>query len=248
MLTVPVPELAYEALSPSVAAAELPVTVNVGHVDAEGVVLTPVELSTFSLVTYRQLGPGASSEIWDPGAKRWMPEGATVGPAPLAYLPDQSSPWQGTVVAGGGEDAFGQPQFARAVGGYPSYSFGALFATSDEVALSGPSATIVFASVADRNQVVLGPGDGEKPDDATEARLLLKDPGYQVIGGLVVRRDSLSAEVTLSNTAGASVVLRADGAVEVRPGPGRSVVVDGDLETERITYRPAGGGPKQALG
>lgn len=248
MLTVPFPELAYEALAPSLAAAELPVTVGVGPVDVDGVVLTPVELRTFSLVTYRQAGPGAFPEVWDPVAKQWLPEGTAVGPVPLAYLPDQAPPWQGTVVAGGGEDASGRPQFATALGGYPSYSFRALFATTDEVALSAPSAPVAFASVTDRNLMILGPGDGEKPDNATEARLLLKDPGFQVIGGLVVRRDSPGAEVTLSNAAGASVVLLADGAIEVRPGPGRGVVVAGDLETERITYRPLGGGPKQALG
>ena len=66
-----------------------------------------------------------------------------------------------------------------------------------------------------------------------------------MIGGLRSHRSSPGAEVTLSNAAGASVVLRPDGSIELRPAarPLRSLVA-GDLETERITYLPAGGGPK----
>lgn len=247
MLTVPVPDLAYEALAPSVAAAELPLIVGVGPVSADGLVLTPVELRTFSLVTYRRLAPASFAEVWDPSGSQWLPEGSPVGDAPLAHLPDQPVPWQGTVVAAAGEDASGQPQFTKAAGGYPAYTFRVLFATQEETALSGPSAPVVFAGVADRNLMVLGPGEGENPGNATEARLQLKNPGFQVIGGLVVHRDSPGAEVTLSNAAGASVVLLPDGGVEVRPAPGQDVVVAGDLETERITYLPAGGGPKQTL-
>lgn len=240
MLSVPVPELVYDTLYPGVAALELPVTVAVGPVVDDGAPQTPVELRTFGLVGYRQPAAGVT-EVWDDQQQQWLPEGDAVEPTPLAFLPDEPSPWQGVVVAAGGS------RFARAVSGYPSYSFRALFATPEEVVLSGPSAPVTFGSVTDRNLMVFGPGEGEKPDNATEARLQLRSPGLAVIGGLVVRRDSPGAEVTLSNAAGASVVLKADGSIELSPAAGRSVVVAGDLETERIEYRPDGGGAKKKL-
>jgi hypothetical protein len=248
MLTAPAPQLAYEALAPAVAAVELPVTVTVGPVLADGLPQGPVELGTFGLLGYRQVMPGALAEVWDADQKRWLPEGEATGTTQLAYLPEQPDPWLGMVVAGGGIDAFGNPQFGKAVGGYPSYTFRALFIShAGEVFLTGPSASVTFAGVADRNLMVLGPGDGEQPEDATEARLLLKNTGLQVIGGLVVRRDSPGAEVTLSNSAGASVVLRPDGSIELRPASGRTLVVAADLETEHVVYRPAAGGPKRTL-
>jgi len=248
MLTAPAPRLAYEALGPSVAAAELPMTVTVGPVVADGSPQGPVELSKAGLIGYRQVLPGAFTEVWDADQKIWLPEGELAGATQLAYLPELPDPWLGIVVAAGGTDMFGNPQFAKAVGGYPSYSFRALFIShAGEAYLSGPSEAVAFAGVADRNLMVLGPGEGETPDEATEARLLLKNTGLQVIGGLVVHRDSPGAEVTLSNSAGASVVLRPDGSIELRPASGRTVLVAGDLEVEHVVYRPAGGGVKKAL-
>lgn len=247
MLTVPVPQLTYEALAPSVAAIELPLTVTVGPVQLDSAPQTPVELRTFSLVGYRQPSPAGDPEVWDPAAKQWAAEGTAVADTPMAYLPEQSAPWEGTIVAAAGQDTSGQPQFVKAIGGYPSYWFRALFAGGEEVALSGPSESVTFGGVADRNLLVLGAGEGERPEDATEARLLLKNTARQVIGSLVIRRDSPGAEATLSNAAGASVVLKPDGSIELHPAAGRRVVVAGNLETERVTYRPAAGGVKKTL-
>lgn len=247
MLIVSAPQLSYEALSASVAALDLPLTVTVGPVLLDSAPQTPVELRTFSLVGYRQPSPLSAPEVWDPAAGQWLAEGTAVADTPLAYLPEQPAPWQGTIVAAAGQDASGQPQFAKAIGGYPSYWFRALFAGADEVMLSGPSDSVTFGGVADRNLLVFGPGEGEKPEDATEARLLLKNTARQVIGSLVIRRDSPGAEATLSNAAGASVVLKPDGSIELHPAAGRRVVVAGDLETDRVTYRPAGGGAKKTL-
>ncbi|OBF33692.1 hypothetical protein A5724_19270 [Mycobacterium sp. ACS1612] len=247
MLTVPAPQLTYEALSSSVAALELPLTVTVGPVLLDSAPQTPVELSTFSLVGYRQPSALSAPEVWDPAARQWLAEGSAVADTPLAYLPAQPAPWQGTIVAAVGQDASGQPQFVKAIAGYPSYWFRALFADGEEVALSGPSDSVTFGGINDRNLLVLGPGEGEEPKDATEARLLLKNPGRQVIGSLVIRRDSPGAEMTLSNAAGASAVLKPDGSIELHPAVGRRVVVAGDLETERVIYRPAAGGTKKTL-
>jgi hypothetical protein len=241
MLTVPLPRLAYEPLAPGVAAAEQPLSVTVGPVLDGPRPQTPVELRTFGLVGYRRSAPGALLDVWDPEGKQWWPEGTAVAAETLAFRDDQPDPWQAVLVAGGGD------RFALGQGGYPAYSFRALFTGADETAISGPSDSVSFGSVADRNLMVLGPGDGEKPESATQARVLLKDTALQVIGGLVVRRDVPGAEVTLSNAAGASVVLRPDGAIELRPAAGRGVTVAGDIETERVVYRPAGGGAKQTL-
>jgi serine/threonine protein kinase len=124
-----------------------------------------------------------------------------------------------------------------------------LFETKDpeEIVLSGPSANISFGGSSDKNLMVMGPGDDEKPEDATEARLLLKNTSLNEIGGLHIVRDSPGARVTLANAAGASIVLHADGHIELAPAPGKNVLVVGDLETEKITYRPGGGGGKKVL-
>jgi len=40
------------------------------------------------------------------------------------------------------------------------------------------------------------------------------------------------------------VLLRADGEIHLMPASGSRVIVDGDLETNRVLYAPAGGGSK----
>src|SRR5690348_9042974 len=121
MLTAPVPELTYDAVSPSVAAAEQPVTVSVGAVLDGLQPLTPLELRRFAVITYRQLVPGAAEEVWDPQGRSWVEEGKDVDAAPLAFLPRSPAPWQTTLVAAAGKT------FTPGIGGYPSYSFRGLF-------------------------------------------------------------------------------------------------------------------------
>ena len=95
--------------------------------------------------------------------------------------------------------------------------------------------------------MVIGPGEDEKPESATQARLVLKSPAMEVIGRVLIERSAPGARITIDNSAGASVVLHPDGHIELRPAAGRNVVVAADLEAERITYLPAGGGPKRVL-
>jgi len=252
VLTIPAPTLAFEPQAPGVAALELPLTVALGPVSRDGAVLEPQDLATFGLVSYRTLTPGSLPEVWGAAEKQWLPDPGQESPVaqPLAFLADQPQPWQGLIVAAGAVDAGGAPVFAPSgAGGFPSYSFAGLFVTNgDEAGLSGSSPPVSFRSVSDRNLMVLGPGDGEKPEQATQARIQLRSTSLAIIGGLVIDRASPGAEVTLSNSAGASVVLRPDGTIELRPAAGRNVVVTGDMETERITYLPfTGGGPKKNL-
>ena len=251
-LRVPVPALAYGAVAPGTAALERPVTVSVAGVARDGRALGPADLERFGVTAVRRASAGAGPEAWDVGLRRWVPDPgvALVASAftPFAYLADESDPWQAIVVAAGGTDAEGAPQFTKAAGGFPAYRFRAAFVSRDgETGTSGMSAPVMFVGAADRDLVVLGAGEDEKPASATQARFVLRSPGLQPIGQLVVQRVGAGAAVTLSNSTGASVVLHPDGSIELRPAAGRQVLVASDLEVERLRYRPASGGSKQTL-
>jgi len=252
VLAVPVPAVGYDPVAPGVAALEKPLTVSVAGVARDGRVLGPSDLARYGVTVVRRTAPGAGPEAWDTGAQRWVPDPgwglAASAHTALAHRADHPSPWQALVVAAGGRDASGAPQYAKAVAGFPSYRFRASFADRDGTAGTSPlSEPVAFAAVADRNLVVLGAGDGEEPAAATLARVVLKRPDLQPIGQLLVERAGSGASVTLSNSAGASVVLHPDGSIELRPAAGRQVVVASDLEVERLRYQGASGGPKQTL-
>jgi hypothetical protein len=253
VLSVPAPTLEHEDAGGGAAALEKATTVRVAPVAVSGTVLGPAQLKTFGFFAYRQMTAGAAREVWDEGDKEWKadpaPGVAGVTPGPLAYKEGAASPWEAILVPAGAKDAAGQPQYAKAMGGYPQYSFRAWFESKEggESGLSASSPSLSFVGAADRNLAVLGPGEDEKPESATEARLVLKNPALQVIGMVVIEREGSGSRLSLSNVAGASVVLHTDGHIELRPAGGQKVVVASDLETERITYRPAAGGPKQTL-
>lgn len=75
------------------------------------------------------------------------------------------------------------------------------------------------------------------PENGAEAVVLFaggrRDVGYVVaVDDRRYRVKGLAAgEVALYNKAGASVVLKADGSVEVNPGPGASVVLNGGVQS-----------------
>lgn len=250
MLTVPDPALAYEPLAPGVAALELPLTVVFAPVDRDGATLGLPDLATFGLVVRRRTGGGSLPEVWAPQTKQWLPDTGPdpVRSQPLAFITGQPQPWQGLVVAAGTVDAAGLPVFDQGVGGFPSYSFAGVFVTHDgEVGASGNSLAVTFAPVTDRNLMVIGPGDGEKPEKATKTRVQLRNTDLATIGGLVIDRATPGAEVTLGNSTGAFIVLRPDGSIELHPATDHKVIVVGDLETEKVTYRPSDGSSKKTL-
>jgi hypothetical protein len=253
MLNATPPVLAYEGRDTGIAALEKPIDVIVGRVTFHGEILGPDRLATFAYFVYRRVAPGAAYDIWDDETSTWSSELDTSvkrKPTQLAYQPEElDEPWKGVIVGAGGEDADGAPQFTKAAGGYPLYSVRAFFETNDgsDVVLTAGSENFAFVGGSDRDLMVLGPGEDEQLDEATEARLLLKNTALQTIGGLLIERGAPGASVTLDNASGASIVLHPDGRIEIAPAPGQHVVVAGDLETERITYRPSGGGPKQIL-
>jgi hypothetical protein len=251
-LAAPVPVLAYDGAPAGPATLEQPVDVLVGPVTSGGAVVGPEALRTFAYFVYRRVGSGAALDIWDDGAKVWTSEldtGAARTPVQLAYQVGEPEPWRGILIAAGGRDSAGNPQFAKAAGGYPHYAVRAFFASAQgaEAVLTGPSATFTFVSTSDKNLVVMGPGDDEEAADATQARVLLKNTSLQTIGSLQIERSSPGARVTLGNAAGASIVLHPDGTIELTPAAGQRVVVTSDLETEHIVYLPSGGAVKQTL-
>jgi hypothetical protein len=252
MLNVSTPVLEYEGKETGLAVLEKPVNVSVGAVTLDGKILGPDGLATFAFYVYRRAAPGAAFDIWDDATSAWTSEldtGIERKPTQLAYQQDKPDPWSGIIVGAGGRDAEGRPQFEKALGGYPLYSVRAFFETTDhsEAMLSGGSDNFAFVGGSDKNLIVMGPGDDEELDKATEGRLLLKNTSLQTIGRLIIERDAPGAEVTLDNAAGASIVMHPDGRIEITPASGQRVVVAGDLETERVTYLPAGGGAKQTL-
>lgn len=249
-LAVPQPTLSFDDAGGGAAALEKPITVLIGPVATDGTALTPDGLSVFGLSLRRRRAPGAQLEVWDDSAKSWAADqpGRQAAPITLAYRAGDPSPWQGLVVAAALKDAAGNPALAKATNGYPQYTLAGAFAAKTGAVGTGPQTTpITFAGSSDRNLVVLGAGDGEQLDRATQARLLLAYPLGHVIGGLTVSRNSPGATVRLENAAGAAVVLHADGSIEISPAPGRGVRIAGDVEAERIRYLPAGGGPKRDL-
>jgi hypothetical protein len=250
VLTVPQPTLAFDDAGGGAAALEKPVTVLIGPVTETGTPVTPPVLASFGLAVRRRTSAGAPVEIWDDAAKAWGPEQPAALPKPVAvaYKGGDPDPWQGIIVAAGMKDGAGAPVFGKAAGGYPQYTIGGSFTGKDGVTGAGPqTAPFSFASASDRNLVALGAGDGEQVESATQARLLLKDTPSHVIGGVTVLRDAPSATVRVENASGASVVLHADGSIEITPAAGHGVRIAGDLETEHIRYQPAGGGLKKEL-
>lgn len=250
-LAVPPPTLAFDDAGGGAAALEKPLNVLLGPVTAAGTPLTPAALGTFGLRLQRRRVAGAPLEVWDDGSKAWTPEqpGAQPKPLALAYTASDPQPWHGILVAAGLKDGTGAPVFAEAAQGYPQYTVGGAFTAKDgAVGVGPPTAPFTFVGTADRNLVVIGAGDDEQPDQATQARLLLKNPALQVIGSLTVLREAPGATVRVENAAGAGVVLHADGSIELLPAAGRGVRIAGDVETERLRYQPAGGGPKRDLG
>ena len=252
MLTVAKPQLNADKVGAN-AAYEKPVDLRVAPVLLDGAPLGPDALSAFGYFVYRQAAPGLSPDIWDDATKSWKSESATVVPRPasvqLGYSAADAQPWRGIIVGAGSKDSDGKPQFATASNGYPIYSVRAWFVakSADEAMLSAPSDNIAFSSVTDSNLVAIGAGDNEQPDQATQARVLLKDSVLRPIGRLLIERNSPGAAVTLDNASGASVVLHPDGRIEITPAPGHPVVIVGDLETGRVTYTPADGSAKKVL-
>ncbi len=244
-LVVPVPTLQFDAVAPGLAALEKPVTVVSKPVALpDGTAITDQLVPmTAGFFLYRQTPASAAAQIWNPDQKLWQTAtdslAATLKPKPLAYQKDQPA-WQGVFVAAGEKGAV--------EAGVNSYSFRtwfqAPFAGSTISGLSAPSAWLKFVSAQDAQQA------GVKllsPETATQIQLFLRDSNKQLIGSVRLSNESGQAKIEISNSAGASVRITAQGDIEIQPANGRNIVLQGSLMAQNINYVPQGGAGTQWL-
>lgn len=257
-LTIPVPQLVFDPPGgpPQI---EKPVTVRLDPVlypDAQQV--TANDMRVLGAFIYR--GPLGGEDVWDDKGKSWTTAPATAAglasmtPLPFTPATGESSPWKTTLVAAGQKDGSGKDRFAKAQGGNPKYRIRAYaHAVRNGVeyrALGSPSADLLFVSAADnaRFTVMLDTGDAST---ATSARMLLKNGSLATAGYLEIRATSGQevevANCTASGAVLARITLSSDGHIHLAPAAGSSIVLDGPLEAEQVTYQPSAGGGRQTL-
>jgi hypothetical protein len=151
------------------------------------------------------------------------------------------------VLTGAGQkDAGGVPVIQPAIASFPQYRLRGVFRARrgpiDGFGLGPESAPLLFASAiaASRFAADLTPD----ADAATRARIVLRNGAAQTVGVVDLDASGGNTVLTLANfnTAGAplaSITLRADGGIVLKPLGGMKVTVDGDLEANRIRYLPA---------
>ncbi len=258
-LTVPAPVLQYEPAGPT-ALLEKPVNVSLGPLaHADGASATPDELQKIGAFVYRVATGGGSEEIWNDGAQAWQPSVtdssalAAWMPVALTFKPGHAQPWQGVLVAAGQKDQAGAPRYAGARNGVPVYRLRALAqfkrdGVLDE-GLSPPSADLRFVSAVENQRFQIG-FDTDSAADCTRARLQLRNADLVTTGFIELRAAGAELEIARCDAAGQTLVrvlLNAAGDIELRPAPGRKVIVQGDLEAEHVRYLPGGGTLKQDL-
>jgi hypothetical protein len=258
-LTVPAPTV---TLDPPGGPAELetPVPLRLGPVRfADGSPVTMNDVRKLGVLLYRVAVPGGPDEIWNDAAKAWQAppaDPAALAPVPLLFKEGEPEPWQGTLVAIGQKDAAGRERIAAASGGVPRYRVRAVAqaarADGAHAGLGPFSPEWLFTKAADKARFAV---TFDTPDttarQATVARLQLKTAALAPAGYVEIRATGgTRVEIAGCDAGGAplaTVVITAAGEIRLRPAAGQRVVVDGDLETERILYRPSGGGAKHLL-
>jgi hypothetical protein len=258
-LTLPAPEIVTDPPG-GPAALEKPVKIRLASVQtASGAPLAADDIRTLGVFVFR--GPLGAEEIWDENANGWtspapLEADAIASLKPLGLAPQQGPApgWSGTLAAAGQTDAAGNARFAKASGGAPAYRLrafaSAVHAGREQRGLSLPSSDVSFVSMADsqRFSIMLDPDDAAT---AERVRLILRNGAMQPVGYVEIRASG-GQEVEIANTRAAGGVLArmtlsADGDIRLSPATGRSIVLEGQLEAERISYLPHGGGPRQAL-
>ncbi len=202
-------------------------------------------------------------QFWHEKAARWQsaPPDAEVlatldpplEPLALEHKPGDARRWQGQLVALGQKDGAGAPRYLPLDGAGPAYRLRAfaLVQRAGVVHLSlGPaSPDLRFVRTAGQERFGMEL-DTEGPSDCSEVRLRLRDAAGQPAGYLRMATGPREAELVTCDASGqvlARVRLTAQGDIELRPAPGRRVLVLADLEAERIRYQPSGGGGKTDL-
>jgi len=252
MLNIPAPTLP----APSLPLSQPAKTLLAGLTYGDGSAVAPTDVSSIGVFTFR--GASSAAEFWDAGAKAWRPTPADaeiMTLQPLAAAPQSGATgWTATLLALGQKDAAGNDVYSAASGGNPRYYLRgfahARHAGHDELGLSAltPGFTFVDLSSNARFKTELEPAAA---DSAHRVRMLLRGDALQTAGYLEIRsQPAFEIEISNCNGAGvplATVVLRGNGDIQLIPGGGGHVIVEGDLETQHILYAPAGGGAKQWL-
>ena len=258
-LSVPAPVLTFDPVAGTFAPLEQPLAIAFASVRfPDGTPMTADDFVGANAQLSRIDTPGANPAFWDPETKRWVAAGlidlTTVKGFPLQPPKTGAEPWQGLLVGAGQKDAAGAPLLAAASGHFPQYIVrGAFRAKRDAVEAFGfgpDSPPIEFASSVPpkRFAAELTP----EPATATVVTLVLKNAAAQPAGTLVIDASGGAAQVTLTNCDGAgaplaAVTLRPDGAVVLRPLPGRPVILDADVQAGRISYVSSADGQRYDL-
>lgn len=249
-LSVPLPTIKFDPAIPSelnLAVLEKPIEIHCGNVTfPNGQLFEQSQQKVAGFFVYRQ--QAGFAEIWDETAKQWKPDpGKELGNLsvkPLAFKQGESEPWQGLFVPAGEKS----PMFEKQDTGF-KYFFRTYFVSNEKTGsicgLSTASVAINFTGILDAIRAGIKLGKDQKPENATEIELFLRNESGQIIGSLAIFNEAGSARIEISNRNGASggqqVVIRLlpSGDVEIIPAPNRRVFVQGDLDVNRIFYQPA---------
>lgn len=249
-LSVPLPTVKFDPAIPSqlnLAVLEKPVEIYSGNVTfPNGQPFEQTQQKVAGFFVYRQ--QAGFAEIWDETAKLWKPDPgealADLQPKPFAFKSGESEPWQGLFVPAGEKN----PVFEKQDTGF-KYFFRTYFVSNETTGsisgLSAPSVAINFIGILDAIRAGIKLGENQKPEDATEVELFLRNQSGRIIGSLAIFSEGDSARIEISNRDGASSGQRAiirllpSGDVEIIPLPNRRVLMQGDLDVSRIFYQPA---------
>jgi hypothetical protein len=257
-LTVPTPELVFDPPS-GPPALEKPVTIRLGWPrERDGTPVAVADVSQYGTLVYR--GTLGAEEVWDEAAGRWIaapldPEAVfRLRPVPVTAPTTSTDPWTGMLVAFGQKDATGASRFSKSTGSGPAYRLrGTVLAAGGGTArtgIGGPSPDFEFISATERQRfrVIF---DTDDAANAGRARLLLQDAALRQVGYVEIRalggREVEIASCDPWGTVVARVTLTDSGDIHLAPAAGRSIVLDGPLEAQRVRYQPAAGGARQTL-
>jgi hypothetical protein len=246
MLTLGTPQLGPLDAS-GVASLEKPLVITLGSPTfADGTALGQGDVQNAGAFVYRSARAGVAEEIWNERDMQWQPvpsDPSALQPLPFQWKAGRPQPWQGLLVALGQKDAGDAERYAQAVGGFPQYRARAWFVArrdgTSHSALSSPSADFSFTAESERARfgVVF---DTKSAQDATRARFQLKTAGLTPAGYIELRAAGANAVEIASCDGGgavvASILLSIDGHIRLRPSAGASVIVEGNLECEQLTY------------
>jgi len=200
-------------------------------------------------------GTPGTAQVWDDAQRSWRAVASDNDLLQLKPLPaaPKNGTWQATIVGIGQKDSAGADVYAAASGGNPQYFLRALAKTkhagTQDSGLSPASPPFIFtSSAANARYTVAFDTPDTKPDAAHKARMMLKSDSMQPVGYVEIRAlPSFEVEIANCDASGntlARVLLQSNGQVHLTPAAGQTVVIDGDVETGRIYYAPAGGGAK----